>query len=445
MNSSTDNTRGTATSPACQPLSLLFTQLSQVEQQEQLSCGDAWPLLSLPFNPAAKKLLVAARHHAGRTDVFNIDRNVSALSASVMLWWWSMMRQLLPTEQGLMEEHRPGSGLSFRSALELLIDWAAGATEVQRQQLVPGAAKHCTPLNDGPIRGMDFRTLLETLSHIRPIKPVILRVPLLHWLSLWAARHTDSPLRCPQIQAGNDGAHGSAGAPVLRPSPCPVSAQTWYQELRSREHDGSTTFSTALTVLAAAESKARSALNPAAVAQLQPAPPQAPALPGPGSTLPTLDQFLEQAPHSHTQDILALIDGLASVPDTSASVAGAVPIIIKDVHLPPKVSPLLNLATTAALSVPAVKNAWLFCPEANKHHLRPELERLCSTVAAKFGSSLNVTAKNTGLQAIQPHIPANAARPGINWSSVPLQLASIPSFPLTAYIALHKVVDAATF
>ena len=37
------------------------------------------------------------------------------------------------------------------------------------------------------------------------------------------------------------------------------------------------------------------------------------------------------------------------------------------------------------------------------------------------------------------------ARPGINWSSVALQLASTPSFPLTAYTALHSVVDAASF
>ena len=423
-----------------------FTQLSQDEQREQLSCADAWPLLSLSYNPAAKRLLIAARHHAGRTDVFDIDLNVSALSASVMLWWWSITRQLLPTEQSLLEEHLPGSWLSYRSALELLVDWAAGATEAHRHELVREAAQHCTPFGDGPVRGIDFRTLLETLSHIRPIKRVILRVPLLHWLSQWAARHTASPLRCPQIQAINDGAHGPGGAPVLRPSPCPVSAQTWYQELRSRERDGSITFPTVLTVLAAAEAKAKSATIPAAAPRPPQAPPQAPALAAPGSTLPTWEQFLEQAPHTNSQDILSLLDGLASVPDASAShVAGAVLIIIKDLHLPPKASQLLNLATTAALLVPAVKNAWLLCPEANKHRLRPELERLCSTVSAKFGSSLNVTAKNTALQAIQPHISANATRPAINWSSVALQLASTPSFPLTAYTALHNVVDAASF
>ena len=423
-----------------------FTQLSQDKQREQLTCADAWPLLSLSYNPVAKRLLIAARHHAGRTDVFDIDLNVSALSASVMLWWWRVTRQLLPAEQSLLEEHLPGSWLSFRSALELLIDWAAGATESQRHEVVRGAAQHCTPFGDGPVRGLDFKTLLKILSNVRPVKPVILRVPFLHWLSQWAAQHTGFPLRCPQIQAINDGAGGPGGAPVLRPSPCPVSAQTWFQELRARERDGSTTFPNALTVLAAAETKARAAPNPAAAPQPQHAPPNAPALAAPGSTLPTWEQFLEQAPHSNSQDILSLLDGLASVPDASAShVAGAVLLIIKDLHLPPKASQLLNLATTAALLVPAVKNAWLLCPEANKHRLHPELERLSSTVAAKFGSSLNVTAKNTALQAIQPHITANAARPGINRSSVALQLASTPSFPLTAYTALHNVVDAATF
>ena len=109
-----------------------FTQLSQDEQRDQLSCAGSWPLLSLSYNPAAKQVLVAARHHAGRTDVFDIDLSVSALSASGMLWWWSLTRQLLPTEQGLLKEHLRGSWLSYRAALELLIDWAAGATETQR-------------------------------------------------------------------------------------------------------------------------------------------------------------------------------------------------------------------------------------------------------------------------------------------------------------------------
>ena len=176
-----------------------FTQLSQDEQRDQLGCADAWPLLSLSYNPANKKLLIAARHHAGRVDVFDIDLNASVLSASVMLWWWSLTRQLLPTEQSYLEEHLPGSWLSFRSALELLIDWAAGATETQRHDLVRAAAQHCTLFGDAPVCAMDFRTLLETLALVRQVKPVILRVPLLHWLSRWAAEHVGSTLRCPQI------------------------------------------------------------------------------------------------------------------------------------------------------------------------------------------------------------------------------------------------------
>ena len=83
--------------------------------------------------------------------MIDIDLNVSALSASVMLWWWSVTWQLLLAEQSLLEEHLRGSWLSYRSALEHLIDWAAGATETQRHQLVRDAAQHCTPFGDGPI------------------------------------------------------------------------------------------------------------------------------------------------------------------------------------------------------------------------------------------------------------------------------------------------------
>ena len=62
-----------------------FTRLSQYEQRDQLGCADAWPLLSISHNPQQGTLLIAARHHAGRVDVFDIDLQKSVLSASIML------------------------------------------------------------------------------------------------------------------------------------------------------------------------------------------------------------------------------------------------------------------------------------------------------------------------------------------------------------------------
>ena len=166
----------------------------------------------------------------------------------------------------------------------------------------------------------------------------------------------------------------------------------------------------------------------------------------PSNALPTWEQFLDQAPHTGSQDVVSLLDGLAAVPEASAShVAGAILIIIKDLHVPNRAHQLLNLATTTALLVQAAKNAWLQCPEPYKHRLRPELERLCATVSSKFGSTLNTGAKNAALQAIQPHITANAHRPGVTWTSVALQVAATPAFPITAYTAVQGVVDVATF
>ena len=57
-----------------------FTQWSQDEQREQLHCADAWPLLSLWYNPVAKRLLIASRYAASGTDVFDINLNVPVLS-----------------------------------------------------------------------------------------------------------------------------------------------------------------------------------------------------------------------------------------------------------------------------------------------------------------------------------------------------------------------------
>ena len=353
---------------------------------------------------------------------------------------------MLPTEQSYLQEHLPGSWLSYRSALELLIDWRAGTTQTQQHDLARVAAQHYTPFGDAPVRAMNFRTLLEMLALVPRVKPVILRVPLLHWLPRWAAQHAGSTLRCPQIQAVSDGAAGPAGTPAQRPAPCPIGAQTSYEERRSRERNGSIAFPTALKVLAAAKTKARAVAGLAAAPAGRPSLASIPADSAPSRALPTWEKFLEHAPHTGTQNGVSLLDGLTAVSEASAShVAGTILIIIKDLRVPNRAHQLLNLATTTALLVQAARTAWLQCPEPCKHQLRPQLERLCVTVASKFGSTLNTSAKNAALQAIQPHITANADRPGVNWTSFALQMAATTAFPITAYTAVQGVVDAATF
>ena len=176
---------------------------------------------------------MVARHHAGITDVFDINLILSAFSSSLMLWWWTFTRQLLQAEQSLLEEH---------------------------------------------------------LS-----------------------------------------------------------------------------------------SKARAASGLPATSLLLHAPSQAPAITAPGGSLPTSEQFLEQAPHTNALGILALLERLSSVPHASASHgAGAVLIIIKHLRIPNKASQLLTVATTASALVTAAKNVWLLCPKDNKHRLRPELRKLWS-------------------------------------------------------------------
>ena len=159
--------------------------------------ADAWPLLSVSHNRQPSTLLIAARHHAGRIDVFGINLQKYVRSASITLWWWSLTRHLLPAEQSCLEAHLSGSCLSYSACMELMLDWAAGATEAQRHDIVRAAAQQWTPFGDATVRSMDFGSLLETLALIRHIKPVTLRVPLHHWLSTWAAQHTGHPLRCP--------------------------------------------------------------------------------------------------------------------------------------------------------------------------------------------------------------------------------------------------------
>ena len=102
------------------------------------------------------------------------------LSSSILLWWWSLTRQLLPAEQSHLEEQLPSSWLSYRSTMELFIDWASGTPETKRHDTVKEVVPHCSPFGDGPVRAPDFCSLLETLALLRQIKPAILRVPLLH-------------------------------------------------------------------------------------------------------------------------------------------------------------------------------------------------------------------------------------------------------------------------
>ena len=77
--------------------------------------------------------------------------------------------------------------------------------------------------------------------------------------------------------------------------------------------------------------------------------------------------------------------------------------------------------------------------------MRPEMERLCATMATKYGAATGTAARDATVLAIQPHITANTTRPGVCWTSVALQVAATPAFPLTAYAALQSVTYAASF
>ena len=87
----------------------------------------------------------------------------------------------------------------------------------RRNDLIHAARQHCADWDDTFLAKLQFDEFVEVLAGTRKAQPVLLRVPLLHWLTVWAADRDGSAVACPKIQS-----HDPPGKEVGKiPGPAP--------------------------------------------------------------------------------------------------------------------------------------------------------------------------------------------------------------------------------
>ena len=67
---------------------------------------------------------------------------------------------------------------------------------MQRREFLQSCRAHISEFGDGPVSALDFLGLLDLIAGTEQVKPVLLRVCVLHWLSTWAATQDVLTVAC---------------------------------------------------------------------------------------------------------------------------------------------------------------------------------------------------------------------------------------------------------
>lgn len=121
----------------------------------------------------------------------------------------------------------------YRAAFTLFLKWTATATEEEKTETLHSIRGHLVDFGNIPIATMTFTEVLDVLGGPGQVKPMLLRVPLHHWLASWAARRAGGQLALQKLTAGKVGDN-------VVPATCPLSGRGWQVELQRGLEDAST-------------------------------------------------------------------------------------------------------------------------------------------------------------------------------------------------------------
>ena len=179
-------------------------------------------------------LLLTAHHSKSSTVVRGIPMGDSPLQASVALWWAVLTGQIPCGELDALRDHcRKYHWATFRDLFDYFLDQVAALTHARRNDLIQAAWQHCANWDDTFLAKLQFVEFVEVLARPRKAQPLLLRVRLLHWLTVWAADRDGSAVACPKIQG-----HDPPGKEVGN-IPCPslLGKREWELELQRRVDD----------------------------------------------------------------------------------------------------------------------------------------------------------------------------------------------------------------
>ena len=238
---------------------------------------------------------------------------------------------------------------------------------------------------------LQFDDFVEVLARTRKAQPVLVRIPLLHWLTVWAAERDGSAVACPKIQS-----HDPPGKEVGKiPGPSPLGKREWELELQRRVDD-------------------KSVLAPDAIVALR-------AKEAPGSEVaPTWLSMLDAPLDVDDEGLEQQLESLANLTDIAAAhTARSLHALSRRHAVPARPLQALQSAVSGATLAAAARSAWAACPTFNRPAMRQELTKFLQTVANRFGSNLKAPdANHQTLKDVQ-QLLVQAERDGItDWRAV---------------------------
>ena len=322
----------------------------------------------------------------------------------MVLSWAVLMGQILRGELDALRDHwRKYHWATFRDLFDNFLDQVAALPHARRNNLIHAAQQHCVDWDDTFLAKLQFDEFVEVLAGARKAQPVLLRIPLLHWLTVWAADRDGSAVACPKIQS-----HDPPGKEVGKiRAPSPLGKAEWELELQRRVDDKSLLTLDAIVALRAKEAPGSEAA-PTWLSMLD-------------APLDVDDEGLEQQ-----------LESLANLTDTAAAhAARSLHALARPHAVPARPLQALQSAVFGATLAAAAQSAWAACPTFNRPAMRQELTKFLETVASRFGSNLRAPdANHQTLQDVQ-QLLVQAERDGVtNWRAVAINFFKDGDLPV---------------
>ena len=293
--------------------------------------------------------------------------------------------------------------------MAVFVDWAAAVQPEERAAVHAAAVTKVTPFDpdDASLRNASFEDFLGMLAWDLEVKPTLLRVALVHWLSGWAARRAHTVLVLQDLVPVWDGSHQFLVYVGLTP-------QKWHSELNAQKTLGALTFPGAPAALWLGERRI-AALGAAAL--------------GGGGGAGAVGMGDGEAPwvagmdepEMPVADQAALVDRLACVPDASSGfMAGMLTKLANALNLTSKarVLTLLGVIQDSIVLKSGVTVLIRACPESQRANLFSQIGLMVAKVESKYGAAVDGALVTDSFTKAAPTLTALALKPGTNWPDI---------------------------
>ena len=404
-----------------------FTTLSPEKQRESVRPAEVWPFLRVAWQTERQQLLGDVRHRASAVDVKMLPLLGNPMYVSPHLWWFVLTAPYASYLglDALTDHASQHSWLPYPQLVTKFLTWAAKATTPERREFLQACRAHISEFGDGPVSALYFLGLVDLIAGTEQVKPVLLRVCVLHRLSTWAAAQDGLTLACKALLR-QDKEGDKVGWSY---APCPLTAREWQAELAKHEKSGKL-----LTTDARARLTALSVTTPAHEGQ-------------PASS-PAWKRVLRAGALVEDEDILRHLEGLRSLPDSAAPVAAAALSSLLtegQFDLGTRTAVQLSSASTAAELSLAANSAWTACTADQRRRLRVQLSEYLRDVMATYGPAVDKAAVNATLARLAPIIVEAAQRGYSTWTMAAATISSFVSLSAAVLSPLSKAVSLESF